>query len=146
MKQYRCHKVVEAEKVVGVEMHHDAYMARLVLENGALVRAPDNVFRANTQNPIGGYFVRYEDGYTSWSPAEAFERGYAEIKPDTSTALDRAKIEFQQLSDRKDALVLFIQGSEFGKLPELTRSQLLNQARFMEGYAAVLDERIRSWA
>lgn len=25
---------------------------------------------------IGGYFVRYADGYTSWSPAEAFEKGY----------------------------------------------------------------------
>jgi hypothetical protein len=25
---------------------------------------------------VGGYFVQYEDGYTSFSPAEAFESGY----------------------------------------------------------------------
>jgi len=82
VKTYRCHKVVQAEKVVGVEMHAGGFMARLVLDDGAIVNAPDNVFRANTQNPVGGYFVRYEDGYVSWSPALAFEEGYAELKPE----------------------------------------------------------------
>lgn len=28
-------------------------------------------------NPVaGGYYVVYEDGYKSWSPADAFEKGY----------------------------------------------------------------------
>lgn len=27
----------------------------------------------------GGYFVAYEDGYKSWSPAEAFESGYTRL-------------------------------------------------------------------
>lgn len=27
----------------------------------------------------GGYYVRYEDGYESWSPAAVFEKGYVEI-------------------------------------------------------------------
>ena len=27
----------------------------------------------------GGYYVVYDDGYTSWSPAEVFEDGYEEI-------------------------------------------------------------------
>jgi len=26
-----------------------------------------------------GYYVRYEDGYESWSPAETFESGYSEV-------------------------------------------------------------------
>ena len=25
---------------------------------------------------VGGYLVRYEDGYLSWTPAEPFESGY----------------------------------------------------------------------
>ena len=31
--------------------------------------------------PMTGYFVQYEDGYVSWSPKDAFEEGYTEIKP-----------------------------------------------------------------
>ena len=30
-------------------------------------------------DPVGGYWVQYEDGFTSWSPQEAFERGYGEV-------------------------------------------------------------------
>lgn len=29
---------------------------------------------------IGGYFVAYPDGYTSWSPGESFEAGYTLIE------------------------------------------------------------------
>ncbi|MGH7177867.1 MAG: hypothetical protein ACREJC_10835 [Tepidisphaeraceae bacterium] len=28
---------------------------------------------------VGGYYVVYSDGYASWSPAKAFEEGYARI-------------------------------------------------------------------
>lgn len=28
---------------------------------------------------VGGYFVQYEDGYKSFSPAEPFESGYTRI-------------------------------------------------------------------
>ena len=31
------------------------------------------------QPKAGGYFVLYEDGYASWSPAQAFESGYTRI-------------------------------------------------------------------
>ena len=32
-------------------------------------------------NPeVGGYYVVYEDGYKSFSPAKAFEEGYTLIK------------------------------------------------------------------
>jgi len=31
------------------------------------------------QPKVGGYYVVYPDGYKSWSPAEAFESGYARI-------------------------------------------------------------------
>ena len=27
----------------------------------------------------GGYYVMYQDGYVSWSPAEAFESGYTRV-------------------------------------------------------------------
>lgn len=28
---------------------------------------------------VGGYYVRYPDGYESWSPAEVFESGYTRL-------------------------------------------------------------------
>lgn len=28
---------------------------------------------------IGGYYVRYEDGYESFSPEKVFEEGYSEV-------------------------------------------------------------------
>lgn len=28
-------------------------------------------------NPVDGYFIEYDDGYTSWCPAESFESGYS---------------------------------------------------------------------
>ena len=34
------------------------------------------------EDPAPGYEVLYEDGYTSWSPKEVFERCYREITID----------------------------------------------------------------
>lgn len=31
------------------------------------------------QPQIGGYYVKYADGYESFSPAEAFESGYTKV-------------------------------------------------------------------
>ena len=36
--------------------------------------------RDNGMRWEGGYYVIYEDGYKSWSPTEAFEKGYTLIK------------------------------------------------------------------
>ncbi len=46
---------------------------------------------ATVKTPDGGYWVRYDDGFESWSPAEAFESGYrtvaeAELAAQATTA------------------------------------------------------------
>jgi hypothetical protein len=38
-------------------------------------------FVAKHKPEVGGYFVVYEDGYTSFSPAKAFEEGYTRAEP-----------------------------------------------------------------
>ncbi len=35
---------------------------------------------AKHEPQVGGYYVVYEDGYTSFSPADAFEKGYTKIE------------------------------------------------------------------
>ena len=41
-------------------------------------------------NPgVGGYYVVYDDGYASYSPAKAFEPGYAKIEPTVGSDPER---------------------------------------------------------
>lgn len=48
------------------------------------------IIRAEPQvkNSVAGYKVQYEDGYISWSPAEAFERAYRLVSDGEKKLLD----------------------------------------------------------
>ena len=50
-----------------------------------------------------------------------------------------------ELAFRLSKLLAFFQTPIFAGLPEAERSRLRNQARFMDGYAAVLEERIEAF-
>jgi hypothetical protein len=71
MPRYVCHKKVWALKIKGVVGNG------IVPEDDGY--APFNVsdeFVEKHHPYAGGYYVVYEDGYKSFSPAEAFEAGY----------------------------------------------------------------------
>jgi len=51
-----------------------------------------------------------------------------------------------QLDERLGKLFAFFQTEKFTGLSEAERSRLRNQARFMDGYAAVLEERIAAFS
>lgn len=51
-----------------------------------------------------------------------------------------------QLDERLGKLFAFFQTETFTGLSEAERSRLRNQARFMDGYAAVLEERISAFS
>ena len=79
LPRWQSHKVVAADKIVGDQTDLAGYPAAgscwllacgVIIENPPVSRVPEGV------NPVGGFFVRYEDGFESWSPAEAFGRGY----------------------------------------------------------------------
>lgn len=74
LPKYRSHKVVRATRVTGIEPAEADGTSRVLTEHGSLRIKAD-------QKPwpqVGGYLVAYEDGYVSFSPAKAFEDGYAE--------------------------------------------------------------------
>jgi hypothetical protein len=81
LPKYKCHKVVHALKIarttnsaggdVQLDFERSEYAPMLVSGDWA---------RRHDPWP-GGYWVRYEDGYESWSPAAAFEAGYSEMLP-----------------------------------------------------------------
>lgn len=83
MPRYRSHKVVEAAKVVAIDS--DALILDRLDGRDQFVMQVDADWRHRHMPHAGGYVVRYEDGYTSFSPAQAFEEGYARL-PDAVAA------------------------------------------------------------
>lgn len=70
--------------------------------------------------------------------------------PNTMTTLaphqQRVVDERAELSDRLSKLLCFFQTPIFAGLDAAERTRLRNQARFMDGYAAVLEERIAAFS
>lgn len=80
LTRWKSHKTVWAEKIIQVEAAHTAGIdrvpsAKLHFADGSIVVDHDYLAKHNPQ--AGGYYVVYGDGYASFSPAKAFEEGYA---------------------------------------------------------------------
>lgn len=80
---YRCHKTVQAALICSTLPAPDKRV-RLLVSTGEDGITDDEVvvslswFEKHDPQP-GGYFVRYADGYESYSPPEAFEGGYTKL-------------------------------------------------------------------
>lgn len=57
----------------------------------------------------------------------------------------RVVAEKNEVKERLANLLAFLQSQTFAGLPEAERSRLRNQARFMDGYVAILEERIAAF-
>ena len=76
LPRYTCHKQVWALKIKSVEADSLTFE-----DDGYAPRAVDPRYIAKHSPQPGGYWVQYEDGYESYSPAEAFEQGYTRNSP-----------------------------------------------------------------
>ena len=78
LPRWQSHKVVWADKILKVM---PGARGRVVwcLECGGNIGVSEDLKVRGGDNPVGGYYVCYEDGYESWSPAKAFEEGYTRI-------------------------------------------------------------------
>lgn len=78
LAEWKCHKIVKAGKV----LYHPHGGTEVVVEcvDGKALRVaiPPGAFTRGMPK-VGDYVVVYDDGYTSWSPAKAFESGYTRI-------------------------------------------------------------------
>lgn len=72
MPRWKCHKVVRAMKISGV----DRSLLRLYLDGGRQTIGVTQTWWEKNNPAAPGYYVVYNDGYASWSPAGAFEDGY----------------------------------------------------------------------
>jgi hypothetical protein len=94
LPEYQCHKRVKAIQIHGVVTDAE----RASIENRATdggvyllfrpageqkdfeIREDAEYLKKHNPQP-GGYYVVYEDGYRSFSPAGAFESGYSPVEP-----------------------------------------------------------------
>ena len=88
MPRYKCHKEVWALKIKAIFHDRDAATLDGNRESdGSATITPEEKgyapFKVDAnyvhkhKPEVGGYYVVYEDGYKSFSPAGAFESGYA---------------------------------------------------------------------
>ena len=89
MPKYKCHKVVHALEIETITFDSDVARKEGRETTGKAVIMPADEGYAsfevsaeyvNKHRPLaGGYYVVYEGGYRSWSPKEAFEKGYSKV-------------------------------------------------------------------
>jgi hypothetical protein len=88
LPRYKCHKEVWAAKIMAVDVKRGVegfrLGARLSLDFGdgreSAYAEVDGKWLSKHSPEVGGYYVQYDDGYRSYSPAAAFESGYTLIR------------------------------------------------------------------
>lgn len=74
LPQFKSHKIVRAAKIERI----DPVKYKLFVEGDCVVYL-DKPYFDKHKPEVGGYLVRYNDSYESFSPAKAFEEGYTAI-------------------------------------------------------------------
>ena len=81
LPEYKCHKKVWAFKIFNIieRKGEDGYVSYVLSDGAGSVVYVSNKYVEKHTPKVGGYYVRYKDGYESFSPADAFEDGYSLI-------------------------------------------------------------------
>ena len=127
MKKYIGTQQVEAESMTMGEAYK-----RNLLQKG---KVPND---SEKDNP--GFYVKYQDDYESWLPAEIF----CKIYKIAETPLERMIIEHQELRDKINKLEKFFGSSYFQCLSLRTKELIAMQLHIMIEYSLILKERIEN--
>lgn len=97
---------------------------------------------AQEKDGAPGYAVKYEDGYTSWSPKDVFERSYLPIGNVAHEPLfiQRMAGEKAQNDDRLTKLGAFLENPI--SLTEREHDLLIRQKELLEELSEILGERL----
>jgi len=160
MPQYQCHKKVWALKIKEIQKSFptieelDEILNEGREPEGAILRFEEEGFLGlevpqayiSKHNPqVGGYYVVYEDGYQSFSPAKSFEEGYTLIPSGPKAHQDRVIAERQELQQRIMKLALFIEEIIYKTLPSDEQERLTKQLWYMKDYENILTQRIANF-
>ena len=151
LPKYQCHKKVWALKIKAVaqgtqptDLPGGSWMLHPA-DDGYGPLEVSHEWYAKHKPEAGGYFVVYDDGYKSYSPASAFESGYSLIPP-ASTHQQRVLDEKRELDERLSKLDAFILDNPlFLQLSGSEQERLARQSKAMAIYSGILGERIAAF-
>ena len=78
LPKYLCHKTVSALQIKEIKGESDGWYL-VPVEHGYAPVKVSQEYMTKHEPQVGGYYVVYEGGYKSFSPADAFENGYTLI-------------------------------------------------------------------
>lgn len=93
---------------------------------------------------LEGFAVKYEDGYTSWSPKDVFEAAYLPIGHVSHLPPFHQRLigEKAQLDDRRVKLHAFIASPAFAEQSAKSQELLTTQVGAMDEYSELLAQRL----
>jgi hypothetical protein len=99
--EYTCHKTVRAFLIAAI-LPAAAGGAHLQPPVESLLPAIEvsGDYMQKHRPVVGGYFVQYEDGYQSFSPAQAFEAGYTLVEAPPAVEGDAPPEEAQKPAEQ----------------------------------------------
>ena len=141
---FKCHKEVRAAKILTIPPRSTDPLEGSVLgrDNGDKIIVTADWLKRNPSVEPGGYYVVYQDGYTAFSPAVAFEGGYARVDDSYQGRVVREKAD---LDEKLLKLVSFIDGEKPVGFTRASFPLLKRQAEIMTEYSCILGERIASF-
>jgi hypothetical protein len=140
MPRYKCHKEVWALKIAGIAPQNADGVAMIQPADSGYAAFPvSQEYQQKHKPQVGGYYVVYDDGYKSYSPAAPFESGYSLAPADFKA---RVRAEKAELDERLNKLLAFTAGAVFGNIPSEEQARMRMQAECMQAYSNVLGERI----
>lgn len=146
LPRYKSHKTVWALKIKD--------LTEISSEEGDVMITPeeegynpivvDKAYMDKHKPSVGGYYVLYEGGYESFSPAKVFERGYTlEVTEDSSAFIERLRSEQQNLETRYRSLEKVLSDNDFLDTISENQFQLLAaQSAAMLTYNRILTARL----
>jgi len=84
MPRYQCHKKVWAFKIKAIYPDSNGRWWLRPVDEGYGPIQIDPQYIVKHEPVAGGYYVVYDDGYKSFSPAEVFESGYCKIDSESA--------------------------------------------------------------
>ena len=94
---YRSHKLVRGFKIASIDPSEDGGARLQSVEDFGprslpLIVNVSKAYRDKHDPQPGGYYCLYEDGYESWSPADAFEGGNTKVDVRAPRSMDEDEI------------------------------------------------------
>ena len=126
MKKYIGTKQIEAEPMTMGEA-----------DKNCLIAVGERL--SKEEQSIEGYHTKYDDGVESWLPKDVFEKAYKVA----DTPLDRMYIEYKELMDKHNKLVLFLGRKDAVEIAGENQVALMDVQKVqMHDYLLTLKERI----